>query len=138
MNKEDYVSLELAKKLMEKGFDDPCDKMLNEHEECYEYSCYTTSKQGFRNSDLCAYEVAIPTLYGAQKWLREKHKLHVDVGMSSDYSTDADGIKCDEFLFWCFGLYYTTSLQHVCDCEGEFDTYEEALNAGIIEALNYI
>ena len=30
MNKEDYVSLEVAKMLKEKGFNAPCDKMYDE------------------------------------------------------------------------------------------------------------
>lgn len=131
MTKDDYVSIEVAKMLKEKGFNEICP------------ACYRNEKfmgiVSWNEADMFGGDFySAPTLYDAQKWLREKHQLHVDVGMSSDYSTDADGIKCDEWFFWCFGLYYTTSLQHLCDCEVEFDTYEEALNAGILESLNYI
>lgn len=131
MNKEDYVSLEVAKKLKEKWFNEP---VLYQYSKCGSvWNCY--EPENFNESTGC---FSRPTLYDAQKWLRDKHQLHVDVGICSDYSTDADGNKCDEWNFWSFGLYYTTSLQHICDCEGEFDSYEEALNAGILESLNYI
>lgn len=130
MTKEDYVSLEVAKKLMNKGFDEPCDKMLNEHEECYEYSCYTTSKKGFRNSDLCAYEVAIPTLYETQKWLREKHNIHlVTKCICFHKPTQHHDYKCEIYSLENNRGYNESDI---------YNTYEEALNAGILEALNYI
>lgn len=138
MTKEDYVSLEVAKKLKDKGFDEHCCKMYNEKEQSYEYACYSMSKRGFYNIELREYEVAVPTLYEAAKWLRNEHQLHVDVGMCGDYSTDADSNKCDEWNYWTFSSYYTISLHHMHECEGAFDTYEEALNAGILEALELI
>lgn len=123
MINEDFVSLEVAKKLMNKGFDEPCDKMLNDHEECYEYSCYTMSKKGFRNSDLCAYEVAIPTLYEVQKWLREGHLIHISV----DFNHHG----------WYYRAYDIKENLCFDTMEGFVKTYEEALRNGIIEALNY-
>lgn len=59
-------------------------------------------------------------------------------GMCSDYSTNADGEICDEWNFWSFSTYYTTSLYHIHDYVEEYDSYEEALNAGILEALKLI
>lgn len=136
MNKEDYVSLEVAKLLKEKGFDECCgayyhcnwDEMTEE--ECFEVAPIHV----FRNSNN-RYRIGAPTLYEAAKWLREEHQIHISVGMCSDYSTNADGEICDEWAFWTFSTYYTTSLNHIHDCFGEYDTYEEALNEGILEAL---
>lgn len=131
MNKEDYVSLEVAKMLKEKGFNEP---VLSQYSKCGSvWNCY--EPENFNKSTGC---FSRPTLYEAVKWLRNEHQLHVDIGMCGDYSTDADGNKCDEWNFWTFSSYYTTSLHHVHECEGTFDTYEEALNAGILEALELI
>lgn len=133
MKKEDYVSLEVAKILKEKGFDEPC--------------CSAYDRKGNINADQIPvnwnreydWTLSRPSLYEAQKWLREKHQLHIDVGMCGDCSTDADGNKCEEWDFWTFDMYYTTNFtNHIHDCFGEYDTYEEALNAGILEALKMI
>lgn len=114
MNKEDYVSIEVAKLLYQKGF------KINGN---YLWNAGT----------LC------PTLYEASKWLRNKHQLHIGVGMCGDYSTDADGNKVNEWDFWTFDMYYTANFtNHIYNCKGEYNTYEEALNAGILEALNLI
>lgn len=131
MNKEDYVSLEVAKLLKEKGYNEDCNTFIVEESWSFnkgELTCVD------KDRELCS----CPTLYDAAKWLRNKHKLHIDVGMCGDYATDADGNKVDEWDFWTFSIYYTTSLHHVHDCEGTFDTYEEALNEGILEALKLI
>lgn len=137
MNKEDYVSLEVAKLLKEKGFD---------YATLYYYE--KSGKLGMMNLDAQSqmrkhgYMNDIyprPTLYEAQKWLRNKYKLHIDVGMCGDYATDADGNKVEEWDFWTFDVYYTENFSHhIFDCFGQYDTYEEALNAGILEALKLI
>ena len=102
--------------------------MLNEHEECYEYSCYTTSKKGFRNSDLCAYEVAIPTFYEAKKWLIECHRIHIT-------------ILCDWDKVERYSYYLS-----VCDNDNNVDIkpytrysdYNECVNSALTKALNRI
>lgn len=137
MNKEDYVSLEVAKLLKEKGYNEPCEKEVNIYLGTWAYCDY--DHVGARNSNLPTNKASYPTLYEAAKWLRNNHQLHIDVGMCGDYSTDADGNKVDEWEFWTFDMYYTTNFtNHIYDCKGEYDTYEEALNEGIFEALKLI
>lgn len=129
MTDNDYVSLELAKQLKEKGFEEPCDRLYNEKEECYEYSCYTASKKGFKNSDLCDYEVAIPSLYDVQKWLRERHNIHLDVRCTTYCKPlNRHDYMCEIFAL-SFGIFSDTKVFH---------KYEEALSAGIEEALKLI
>ena len=71
MGKEDYVSLEVAKLLKEKGFDKEC-----------EYYISANTSQVFNKGRLKLFkeeghEVFLcPTLYEAQKWLRNK-KIYI-------------------------------------------------------------
>ena len=65
---EDYVSFEVAKLLKEKGFE--------------QYKCQHSynSKGVFQWSDnLDPYEYSAPTHQMAMKWLREEHKLSIDI-----------------------------------------------------------
>ena len=125
MNKEDYVSLEVAKLLKEKGYCWPCD------------SFYTLKGLiQFRSiadnfNRLTAY--SRPALYEAQKWLRLTHGIHV---YPSVYLSKDDDENC---------LYMVESYKYNGSCWESFelntikyDTYEEALNAGIFEALKLI
>jgi len=61
MNTEDYVSLEVAKLLKEKGFDEYCENV-------YKEDCKVSLKTAFRtNKDLPKTYYSKPTLYEAQK-----------------------------------------------------------------------
>lgn len=82
--------------------------------------------------------ISAPTLWQAQKWLREKWGIHVDACIYSDYSTDADGKVCDRWDFWGFDLYAVVGGEKMVDDDGEYDSYEQALSAGISAALELI
>lgn len=130
MNKEDYVSLEVAKLLKEKGFDNLCeayyhlywDKDFTE-EECFEIA----TDKDFKNSNN-KYRVGAPTLYEAQKWLRNARRLHIEISyMYGDY--------------WLYDILTipTHDLIGLSDRDNvKYTSYEEALNAGILETLKLI
>lgn len=63
--KEDYVSLDVAKLLKEKGFDEPCEKEINIYLGNWAYCDY--DHVGTRNSNLPTNKVSYPTIYEAQK-----------------------------------------------------------------------
>lgn len=88
---EDYVSVETARVLHEKG-----------------YSGMITAA----------------TLYEVQKWLREKHNIHVCV-------------DCNVFG-WYTTLFNAVSGDPISQINGCKEHYEEALGAGIEEALKLI
>lgn len=130
MTKEDYVSLEVAKLLKEKGFNEYCGAYYHlnwddmTEEECFEVA----PNHDFRNKDN-GYRVGAPTLYDSQKWLREKQKIHLDVRCTS-YCKPLN--RCDyrcEILALSAHIFVDTEIYH---------KYEEALNAGILEALKLI
>lgn len=70
-----------------------------------------------------------PTLYEAQKWLREKHNIHIDVRCTA-YCKPLN--RCD-YMCEVFAL-----SDHIfCDTKVSHK-YEEALNEGILKALQII
>ena len=132
MNKEDYVSLEVAKLLKEKGFNEPCDWIYDTKEQCFKNSKEVNFNVTFTNSILRDNVYCVPSLYEAQKWILMRSKL---LTMSFIAEPFAEPLK---YLYGIqspsFGLdNYSTIIS-----EKEYDTYEEALNEGILEALKLI
>lgn len=87
----------------------------------------------FQNKGECAVSghIAAPTLYDAQKWLREKHNIHITIGNSaSGYWWELS--KADNGT-----TIYDYNYSGPND-GGEWDTYEDALNFGILEVLKRI
>lgn len=143
MNPEDYVSYPLALALKKAGFDWECDRCYAKTDEIkHEFVCMTVSRDYNKPRDceppfltpICS---AVP-LWQAQKWLREEWGIHINVCIYSDYSTDADGKVCDRWDFWGFDLYAVSGGAMMEDGDGEYDTYESALSAGIAAALELI
>ena len=118
---EDYVSFEVAKLLKEKGFDWPCQAFYNAN------GILAASPVHTVNDELEDSDIACPTLYMAQKWLRSKG-YHVEVVyMAND--------------LWRYDI--LTIPRHDCVWISEtkpsdYMSYEYALNAGILEALKLI
>lgn len=86
---EDYVSVETAKLLKEKGFDEVCFK-------------YALNGEIYNNGDFVIshkddVEVGIPTLQMATKWLREVHYLTIDVFHFRDWKVNIKTIPDDYF-----------------------------------------
>lgn len=89
---EDYVSVETARVLHEKGYSGT---------------------------------VTAVTLYEAQKWLRVNHRILVTPYYVSDDKYTYHILRMDEGNNYCHNY-------------NQYDSYEEALNAGIEEALKLI
>lgn len=115
---EKFVTLETAKLLKEKGFDEPCSIAIN----IEDGRQYGTSRT---NSELPIKVCSHPTQSAAQKWLRDTKCLHIEIGyMYGDYWLyDILTIPTHDLI----GLEDRNSVR--------YNTYEEALEAGIQEAL---
>lgn len=128
MNKEDYVSLEVAKLLKEKGFNELCETEVNIYLGIGTYCDYY--HVGARNSNLPTNKASYPTLYEAAKWLREVHNIHVMIGVDD--------------LDWWYQLYDCSEdgrmeeTNHFSGSVACQKSYEEALNNGIFDALQLI
>lgn len=124
---EELVTLETAKLLENKGFDWNCEhtiscgKIVRRYDLPQDISC-CTEIDGELVEFLC------PTLYVAQKWLRETKNLHIEISyMYGDY--------------WIYDILTIPShdLVGLSDRPLEhYKSYEEALEAGIQEALKLI
>ena len=104
--------------LKEKGFDEPCSIAVN----IEDGRQYGTSRT---NSELPIKVCSHPTQSAAQKWLRDTKCLHIEIGyMYGDYWLyDILTIPTHDLI----GLEDRDSVR--------YNTYEEALEAGIQEAL---
>jgi len=76
-------------------------------------------------------EFLCPTLYVAQKWLRETKNIHICVyNCACGYGYEIS--KADN------GTHITSSVYEGPNDGGKWDVYEDALEAGLQEALKLI
>ena len=140
MNPEDYVSYPIALALKRAGFNELTNSFYDEA--AVQQGEFEIVPTYAKYNEVCRTPgcecVSAPTLWQAQKWLREEWGIHVNVCIYSDYSTDADGKVCDRWNFWGFDLYAIASSRKITDGDGEYDSYESALSAGIAAALELI
>lgn len=135
MDKEDYVSLEVAKLLKEKGFEEECRCLYqsirddDKEDDCFRYSddiCFKNRKEDKKI-------FAAPSLRQAKYWLMLNHNIFI-------YWV------CKKINVWSDEVIYqysiVTNLSNA-DCLIKFsDVYysslREAMNEGFLEALKLI
>lgn len=120
----EYVTLEVAEKLKEKGYKRLCNACWKDGW-LWEIKCWN-GKDIFKGDFFAA-----PTLYQAQKYIRLKYNIHIVI----------DNSACGYGWF----LYKADNGTRIADYAdtgpndgGCWDTYEEALNEGILEALKRV
>lgn len=81
-----------------------------------------------------------PTMWEAQKWLREEEGLFVNVELFGDYDRDADGKRLGTWVYYSYGILNTTTADFIREYDlcTEYQTYEEALSEGIKEAVKIL
>lgn len=124
---EDYCSYELSKALKAAGFDEPCDAfylppMKNRPEPFFSGRVKRSIK-----SESNAFHFSAPTLWQAQKWLREK-------GIA--VSVQANEIQGE--LWYSADIVTTKGVNELVDGGFDYINYEAALSAGISAALELI
>ena len=141
MNTEDYVSYPLALALKKAGFDWKCDHyycaFANETDVRF-WSIHPAQSQNGLRIPKDTVVADAPTLWQAQKWLREKWDWHIDVFPAADCSLDADGQVCEEWNYWDFDIMHVISTRKIVESEERYDSFEQALSAGIAAALELI
>lgn len=124
---EQLISLETAKLAKQKN-------IIFKNIFRFNYSCYLLNGE-LKNDDNFPEEQKlqshIPTQSLLQKWLRDVHNIYV-VCIPSYLD---DNLVKERFFFEISFERKTTQLGHK---HGYYDTYEEALEIGLVEALNLI
>lgn len=139
---ETYVSLETAKLLKEAGFDWGCVKAyFTGWGDNFEYGTLITI-EGERGSVIPEDALTpAPTLAIAQKWLREVKNIVVEAHATFQLTPEGNRQYAAAFVDW-IGSTYSYEYFERFDKDGnfcvEFDSYEEALEAGINKKLNIL
>ena len=121
---EELVTLETAKMLKEKGFNEYCKDIIN-HKGIMMETIFRTS------NDLPKLFYSCPTQSVAQKWLRETKNIHICVyNCACGYGYEIS--KADN------GTHIASSVYEGTNDGGKWDTYEETLEAGLQETLKLI
>ena len=133
MNNEDYASYELAKKLKECGFAEPCDSyyIKDNAPDGTAWIVPTTDREDFNADSDCPFCKPLcyaPTLAQAQKWLREVKGIAINV-------IAHDGGKYEYDIVF---LPNAIETDNIPDRSPWCRTYEEALSEGIESVLELI
>ena len=121
---EEFMTLETAKLLKEKGFDLPVETVFNFDDNSPQQFKLRVNYNNFPSF------YSRPSQFLAQKWLRETKNLHITIyNSASGYTYDISKADMGTVLY-CF--------PEGPNDGGNWDTYEEALEAGIIKALKLI
>lgn len=120
---EDFVSFETAKLLKEKGFDVPCLTCWYIGSEAHEK--FNDSPFNYNEIKSEFEWLSRPTLQMAMKWLREVHKIHIQIWILEEkgYWFDIEKILNDQYKHKSL---YSTGLEDIY-----FETYEQACEAAI-------
>lgn len=120
-----YVTLETAKLLKEKGFNEWCEWVYEDHGATH--STIDADFAGHSNSNLGSNQYAIPLQSQAQTWLRDNKNIIVVVDYDSTY------VRPWGYTIWLCATEYIES-----ELYERHRVYEEALEKGLIEALDFI
>ena len=122
---EELVTLETAKLLREKGYNEDCEDIIRGD------NGWTMQSMIRTNENLPKLRYSRLTQSITQKWLRETKNMHIEIYRSAcAYGYEIS--KADN------GTHITSSTYKGTNDGGNWDTYEEALEAGIQEALKLI
>lgn len=132
MNKE-YVTLEVAKLLKEKGFNEPCEYCIH----IKTGAICDCDHVRVSNSELGKDWLSCPSLLEVQEWLMEEYDCYIQISYEA-YTTRVNYLV--QVLFYepndddCWSNKSTGKYGD----NSEFDSFEDALSFGILEALKRI
>lgn len=122
---EDYVSLEIAKLLKEKGFNEKCSSWYStKGSQYYDIDSYEADLDGI--TKLCS----CPTQQMAMRWLREVHNIYINLDIHWLCFANSKG------WMYVIEIILENGVEFV-DCKGDesdktfYLTYEQAVEAAI-------
>lgn len=130
MRKQDYVSIEVAKLLQEKGFREPCKGIYSmEFKDRYDLFVYdrklTFEYLSRIPSKGIQFEYLAPTIYEARDWIMKKYNIVLLVDWNETFSS-RNGYS---------PLHFGFKIYKKLEVLGYYETMEQALDAGILYVL---
>ena len=133
------ISFETAKLAKEKRFDIEVMTLYNENKEIKYHPLFNLYNWNQDNPPINQYSA--PTQSLLQKWLREKHEIHVNPVANFYNKKKLMGYiyTIDKFIDNIHdGIYYDKEQIHSLGDVQMFETYEQALEQGLLEGLKLI
>ena len=127
--KEEIITLETAKLLKAAGFKEDVRIFYESVDTKGRFELFESYKAQNYNANV--YSFSATTLFIAQKWLRETKNLHISI-IRNACGYGYDICKADN------GTHITDGIFDGPNDGGQWDTYEEALEAGIQKAIELI
>ena len=121
--KEELIKFETAKLAKEKQFDVLC-----------MWSYLKEKLVLFGSNNQFESYISAPTQSLLQKWIREKHDIHINpepYGETADHTRDITGYYMGDII-------HSTGGQVLVYGDDNYSTYEEALEVGLLKALKEI
>lgn len=135
---EDFVTYEQAQKLKELGFDWEVEHFYGLNETNEPKLCRLPDTLGGQDNHNKYYgSFSAPTLYQAQKWLREKHNIILLVETYFKNFRKGDYSKA-EFEYVRVNMNYGASRKGSSDDNKLYQSYEAALSSGIDKVLEFL
>lgn len=137
MIEEQYVSIDTARMLKEAGFNVPCRGVyVTDRTGYYEFREYdnkqTTDDLCWNTEDGFQYEYLAPTQALAARWLRDGHRIALDVAYIPPHSGR------DVWQYFVGRMDDMVWPGDFEPSERKYETYEEAFEAGLQEAVKLI
>jgi hypothetical protein len=131
---ETYISLEVAKLLKEAGFDwetstyyqgHTSNELINTYPSC----CNFNGKDSYYNTheDVSMHRTSAPTLYVAQKWLREVKGINIQI------QSCFDSVNCqyNVVVGYDYFIHRIDGKMTILPSDTHYQSYEKSLEAGI-------
>lgn len=118
---KNYCDYEACIALKEVGFNEYCNGYIDSLCKTFIETRYLKKWNSYKRSDFEIF--SCPSLYEAQKWLREKHNLHIEI----TYSPSCWTCKIYDLKEWDYIKGFTF-----------IESYEEALLEGIKESIKIL
>lgn len=130
--KEDFATYEQSVKLKELGFDWEVEHFYGLNESNEPKLCKLPDALGGQDNHNKYHDsFSAPTLAQVQKWLREKE---IEVGVFAEFDGE---IRTGQWV-WLMRKFDTHLYDTVFPEDISYDTYEEALSAGIDKAIEFL
>ena len=133
---EDFATFEIAKKLKEKGFNEPCRNAISSYYCTYQdgWCEYLDNRESLdiTMDDLHEGDYLLPTIHQTLKWLREEKRIYIVIQPFPSMATH-------DLVVWSWSFKHNSNgcnIDNTFSDDENYLTYEQAALAGIEYVLD--